>query len=82
MDMGGGNSIPFHNQTLFTPSDGVPSLIDHKVKNFDIRRKPIFHYMLMANSQYSDGSAGSSGVAEINGNDFLISMGNWGVQFR
>ncbi|RLV60647.1 hypothetical protein D5018_05975 [Parashewanella curva] len=79
MDLGGGNEITFYKQTLFTPRDGAPSLIEHKVKNFDVRRKPIFHYMLMANSQKADGSAGSSGVAEIDGNDFLISMGGWGL---
>ena len=42
-------------------------------------RLPIFHYMLMAYSQNSDGREGSSGLGEINGNDMLITLGNWGL---
>ncbi|MFT5788062.1 MAG: hypothetical protein ACI8SJ_000159 [Shewanella sp.] len=76
-DLGGGNEVEFYLQTLFTSSDTAPSIIDHKVKHSDLRRKPIFHYMLMANTQQVDGSGGSSGYAEINGNDLFISLGNW-----
>lgn len=78
-NLGGGNEVDFYLQTLFTSSDTAPSIIDHKVKHSDIRRKPIFHYMLMANSQQADGSGGSSGYAEIYGNDLFISLGNWGL---
>lgn len=77
-DLAGGNQVAFYAQTNFIGSEQAPSVLDHKVKNFDIKRRPIFHYMLMANSQSEDGSAGSSGYAEINGNDFIITMGNWG----
>lgn len=78
-DLGGGNEVEFYLQTLFTSSEAAPSIIDHKTKHSDIRRKPIFHYMLMANTQQADGSPGSSGYAEINGNDLFISIGNWGL---
>lgn len=81
-DLGGGNQIPFYAQTNFEGAANAPSILDHKVKNFDIKRRPIFHYMLMANSQQEDGSGGSSGLAEINGNDFIISMGNWGFSLE
>ncbi|MCL1058956.1 Ig-like domain-containing protein [Shewanella gelidimarina] len=78
-DLGGGNEVEFYLQTLFTSSATAPGIIDHKVKHSDIRRRPIFHYMLMANTQQKDGSGGSSGYAEINGNDLFISLGNWGL---
>lgn len=81
-DLGGGNQVEFYAQTNFAGSAEAPSILDHKVRNFDIKRRPIFHYMLMANSQNEDGSAGSSGLAEINGNDFIISMGNWGFSLE
>jgi hypothetical protein len=35
--------------------------------------------MLFGNSQKSDGSAGISGLAEILGNDSIITIGNWGL---
>lgn len=44
---------------------------------FDYRRKAMFRYLLMANSQNLDGSSGSSGVAELLGPDFVVSLGGW-----
>ncbi|WP_196139386.1 Ig-like domain-containing protein [Aliikangiella sp. G2MR2-5] len=78
-DLGGGNQITYYAQTTFQSLPNSPSILDHKIVNSDLRRKPVFHYMLMANSQNEDGSGGSSGVAEINGNDLIISIGNWGL---
>jgi hypothetical protein len=46
----------------------------------DLRRRSLFHYLLFGYSQSANGAGGSSGYAEIFGNDFLISMGNWGLQ--
>ncbi|WP_298439151.1 Ig-like domain-containing protein [uncultured Ferrimonas sp.] len=77
-DLGGGNQVDFYPQTTFVSSAGSPSILDHKAQNFALQRRPIFHYLLMANSQLADGSAGSSGFAEIYGNDLMVSMGNWG----
>jgi hypothetical protein len=45
----------------------------------DLARKQIFHYVIFANSQQADGSLGSSGLAELNGNDFLVTLGNLGL---
>ncbi len=78
-DLGGGDRVIFRQYTPYSFNQGVESLFHYKMANFDMRRKPIFHYMLMANSRNVDGSAGSSGVAEINGNDLMISLGNWGL---
>lgn len=55
------------------------SVYDWKQEFMDPRRRPIFHYLLMGYSQlYSAPSLGSSGYAEINGNDIILTMGNWG----
>ena len=45
----------------------------------DLRRRLIFHYALFANSQNANGAAGSSGRAEVIGNDLLITLGSLGV---
>ncbi len=42
-----------------------------------LARRNIFHYMIFANSQNANGTAGSSGVAELQGNDLIISLGQW-----
>jgi hypothetical protein len=54
------------------------SIYDWKSEYMDLRRRSIFHYLLMGNSQNTNGNAGSSGLAETPGNDFLVTMGNWG----
>lgn len=54
------------------------SLYDYKAEYMDLRRRAIFHYLLMANSQQDDGLAGSSGIAELVGNDLIVSLGDWG----
>jgi hypothetical protein len=81
-DLGGGSKVDFYLQTTFVSSETAPSILDHKVNNFDLKRRPIFHYMLMANTQQEDGSAGSSGFAEILGNDLMITLGNWGFSLE
>jgi hypothetical protein len=55
------------------------SVYDWKLANFELRRKNIFHYMLFANSQLNTGLSGSSGRAEIVGNDSMITLGGWGL---
>jgi hypothetical protein len=54
-------------------------LYRYKSQSIDIRRASIFHYALFGNSQNLDGSSGSSGIAELPGNDFLVTLGNWGL---
>lgn len=78
-DLGGGNEVNFYLQTTFDYTANSPSIFDFKIKNFDLKRRPIFHYMLMANSQNADGSASASGVGEVLGNDLIISLGSWGL---
>ena len=53
------------------------SIYDWKAEYMDLRRRNVFHYLLMGNSQNANGSNGGAwGVAEIIGNDLLVTMGN------
>lgn len=56
---------------------GRRSIYDWKDEYMDIRRRPIFHYLLIGSSQQADGTVGSSGIAELPGNDILVTMGGW-----
>lgn len=79
----GSNIVPFEkciklDQT--TCSSNISdrrSIYDWKEEFMDLRRRSIFHYLLKANTQRVDGSAGGpSGIAEIKGNDLVITYGN------
>ncbi|WP_396588261.1 lamin tail domain-containing protein [Bermanella sp. R86510] len=73
-DLGGGQEVPFVDAMKF---DTSPSVYDYKLQYFDYARFQVFHYLLFVNTQ--DGTAGSSGLAEINGNDLIVSLGEWGL---
>ena len=86
-NLGGSNavgSIPFTKCTglplISLPAIpvGCSNFFEHKNKNLDVRRRVMFSYMLFANSQETTGAAGSSGLAEVNGNDAMITMGGFG----
>lgn len=86
-NLGGSNaagSIPFAKCTYLpsSPADvilaGCSNFFEHKNKNLDVRRRVMFSYMLFANSQLTSGLGGSSGLAEVNGNDAMITMGGYG----
>lgn len=83
-NLGGGREVAFH------PCIGVPSrlfgqwgpqqencatLQEYKSAGFDQRRRLVFHYAIFANSQHPDGSPSSSGIAELYGNDFVVTLG-------
>ncbi len=55
------------------------SIYDWKDEFMTLKRRSIFHYMLFGNSQNANGSCGSSGVAELPGNDLIISLGGCGL---
>ena len=46
---------------------------EYKANNFDPKRKGYFHYAIFAN-RYQSATNRSSGVAEINGDDFMVTM--------
>jgi hypothetical protein len=82
-NLGGGDPVPFAQcielvtSTVYAKS-GCTSFYDYKSRHFDLRRTLLFHYALFANSQNLNGSAGSSGVAEIAGNDLIVTLGSYG----
>ena len=59
---------------------GCTSVYATKTANMDIRRKPVFRYLLLASSQQPSGQPGASGSAELMGDDFLVTLGGWGLQ--
>lgn len=78
-NLDGGTEVPFNKTTHFNKINESPSILTYKSRYFDLARNNIFHYLLFANSQLDDGTAGSSGYAEINGDDVIITLGNWGL---
>jgi hypothetical protein len=82
-NLGSGNAVPLAPcielvASTATAKPGCTSFYDYKSRHFDMRRTLLFHYALFANSQNLDGSAGSSGVAEVAGNDLIVTMGSYG----
>jgi hypothetical protein len=79
-DLGNASAkVPFAQGIELGAAGDKANFFTYKAGHMDIRRRNIFYYMLFAYSRNADGSAGSSGVAEINGNDSIISLGNWGL---
>lgn len=78
-DMGGGEMVPYALGVDLFPDGTQAEFFDYKAAYFDYRRLPIFHYVIFGTSRRSDGEAGSSGVAELLGNDLIVSLGSWGL---
>ena len=84
-NLGQGNSVvPYErcitlNQTVCLSNvSNKRSIYDWKEEHTDLRRRSIFHYLLFGSTQQDDGTRGSSGRAEIIGNDLIVTMGAWG----
>ncbi|QXL84819.1 lamin tail domain-containing protein [Comamonas sp. NLF-1-9] len=89
-NLGGGKEVAFH-PCLAVPSkldpygwigtvpEGCRSIHAYKSEGFDLRRRLVFHYAIFGNSQQADGSPGSSGLAELYGNDFIVTLGSLDV---
>jgi hypothetical protein len=81
----GGSRLNSRNEVAYKAcldidsSVGCASIYDYKNMSMDIRRKQAFHYLLMGNSQELDGRSGSSGRAEVVGNDIIVTLGSWGL---
>ena len=74
-DLGGGEEVPFQDAITFSTATSV---YDYKLSYMEYARKQIFHYLIFANTQ--DGNPnGSSGLAELNGNDLMVSLGEWSL---
>ena len=80
----GSNVVPYEQCVTMDQTDcslnisNKRSLYDWKEEYMDLRRRSVFHYLLMGNSQTADGSSGQvGGTAEVNGNDLLITLGKY-----
>ncbi len=72
--------LPYNLNISLSLGGGITSSVYQlKSQYFDFTRSLIFYYMVLGSSQNTNGSSGSSGVAEILGNDSLVSLGNWGL---
>lgn len=83
-NLGGGNDVGWRQCTeMFAAPEqlegGCQDIYAVKAAHQDPLRRNLFHYLLFANSRRADGKAGSSGVAEINGNDLIVALGGWGL---
>ncbi|MFT3838685.1 MAG: hypothetical protein QM723_17025 [Myxococcaceae bacterium] len=76
-DLGGGNELPFACTLTMSAVPGAQSFYELKANNFDLRRRPSFHYVVFGNSiaDVSCGDRGATGRAEEGGNDIEISLG-------
>jgi hypothetical protein len=73
-------TVPYASSISLSPSAGLASsLYALKAQNMDFARNLIFHYLILGSSQNANGASGSSGVAELNGNDFLTTFGGYGL---
>ncbi|MEY4529551.1 MAG: hypothetical protein RLZZ156_272 [Deinococcota bacterium] len=71
--------LPYSQSISLSPDAGLASSVyELKSQHFDFTRSLIFYYMVLGSSQRADGAAGSSGLAEILGNDGLVTFGGWG----
>lgn len=74
------HQVPLSQAIAIGDFSGYANLYAYKYSyDFELAKRQIFHYCLIAYSQNADGSPGSSGVSELPGNDYLVSLGNWGL---
>lgn len=72
------NSIPHSEYITFDLEPGDLNTVDFdeiKSNNFDSNRKPAFHYCIFADKLKD--SPKSSGQAEVLGNDFMVTLGDY-----
>jgi hypothetical protein len=70
--------LPFSQSISLTPQAGFASVQELKSQHFAANRNGVFYYMVLGSSQEANGSAGSSGRAEIIGDDSMVTFGGNG----
>ncbi len=74
----GGNRVLDANALLSGGLDVGSEFYQHKSENFSPLRQNYFHYALLVH-RYNYSTNGSSGLAEFNGDDLIISLACYGV---
>lgn len=76
------HTVPYNKSILISGSSSSYSYVsDLRSQYLPSARDQIFYFMVMGSSQLSSGDGGSSGLAELGGRNFLITLGNWGLFF-
>lgn len=78
-NLGNGKEVPFARCVTLYRNNDCADVMAYKNDSMDVRRRLIFHYLLMGSTQNTNGYGGSSGLAEIGGNDLLVTLGYWGL---
>ncbi|OHD12865.1 MAG: hypothetical protein A2Z96_02560 [Spirochaetes bacterium GWB1_48_6] len=73
------HKVPFALGATLGKEPGLANVYDYKNSTLPEARRQIFHYLLFGNTQQANGNAGSSGLGELRGNDFLVTLGKWGL---
>ncbi len=81
-NLGGGSPVvPYAAGITIGLEPGLANLYEYKAQYMDITRKQVFHYTIFGNSQESDGvNRGIVGLAELLGNDLLVTLGDFGFE--
>lgn len=77
MDLGGGQKVP-HSKGIGFSLQSHSDFYLYKRQYQGFNRSQIFHYLLLADTQSTENKPGSSGIAELPGNDMIVTLGHWG----
>ena len=80
-DLGGGQPVPYREKLSFRSAaglTGIANVYDYKRRYMHFARRQVFHYMIFGYRQPAPYD-GSSGIAELPGNDFIVTLGGWGL---
>ncbi|MBM5570403.1 hypothetical protein GM173_02295 [Deefgea chitinilytica] len=78
-NLGSAKEVPYARCVSLYKNADCANAMDYKNDSMDVRRRLVAHYALMGSTQNSNGYGGSSGLGEINGNDFIVTLGLWGL---
>ncbi|TAA47975.1 PKD domain-containing protein [Corallincola spongiicola] len=82
-DLGGGNALPFTKtiQLQYSSNPEIAGLYNLKIEHMSYARRfnAPWYYLVFGSSRNLTGSAGSSGVAWVNGKEAIVSLGQWGL---
>ncbi len=73
------HSVPWSAGIALGNYSGYANLYQYKSQYLPIAKRQLFHYCIFGYTQDSGGTGGSSGIAEINGNDLIVTLGDWGL---
>lgn len=76
---GQSHKVPYNRLIAIDNVSGYGNFYQYKSLYFPNAKKQIFYYVLFANAQSTIPKFQFSGIAELPGNDVIISLGEWGL---